>query len=170
MDSSRLSDLMREYCTSVMTDAKALYREEALENPAAFALPSRCQFAQNLEQAFLYIEQERFADSLPFLKKAVHIYPQMSSAVSQMIPYLEEQIRSPRQEITDEFRLLSTQVKQVLYDLVEKRQWEEAYGVADRLLSLLPDDLDVLRLKQVILRERRSTQNGLGGKMNGAVT
>ncbi len=170
VDSSRLSDLMREYCTSVMTDAKALYREEALENPAAFALPSRCQFAQNLEQAFLYIEQERFADSLPFLKKAVHIYPQMSPAVGQMIPYLEEQIRSPRQEITDEFRLLSTQVKQVLYDLVEKRQWEEAYGVADRLLSLLPDDLDVLRLKQVILRERRSTQNGLGGKMNGAVT
>ena len=170
VDSSRLSDLMRQYCTSLTADAKALYREEALENPAAFALPSRCQFAQNLEQAFLYIEQERFADSLPFLKKAVHIYPQMSPAVGQMIPYLEEQIRSPRQEITDEFRLLSTQVKQVLYDLVEKRQWEEAYGVADRLLSLLPDDLDVLRLKQVILRERRSTQNGLGGKMNGAVT
>ena len=35
------------------------------------------------------------------------------------------------------------------------QQWEEAYGVNAQLVTLLPDDLEILRLKQEILREGR---------------
>ena len=35
----------------------------------------------------------------------------------------------------------------------DAKQWDEAYGVAAKLLPLLPDDLEVLQMKQEILRQ-----------------
>ena len=49
--------------------------------------------------------------------------------------------------------LLGEQVKQILRGLINGGQWDEAYGVMEQLLSLLPDDLEVLQMKQEILRQ-----------------
>ena len=55
-------------------------------------------------------------------------------------------------KVSEEFQVLGKQVKQVLQGLVANEQWGEAYGVADQLLALLPGDLEVLKLKQEIIR------------------
>ena len=55
--------------------------------------------------------------------------------------------------VSEEFAALGRQVKQVLYGLMENKQWQEAYGVVNQLAALLPEDLEVLKLKQEILRQ-----------------
>lgn len=37
--------------------------------------------------------------------------------------------------------------------MIAQGQWEDAYGVVARFATILPDDREVLRLKQQILRE-----------------
>ncbi len=93
------------------------------------------------------------------MKDALHIYPKMSGTVGQLLRYLEEEIQSPKQAVPEEFMLLGEQVKQVLRGLIDGGQWTEAYGVMGQLLSLLPDDLEVLRMKQEILRQGAGIQN-----------
>ena len=77
----------------------------------------------------------------------------MSIAVSGLTKYLTEKLANPPQPVSEEFKVLGTQVKQMLYGLMENRQWADAYGVNSQLISLLPDDLEILRLKQEILRQ-----------------
>ena len=90
-------------------------------------------------------------DCIPLLKKALRIYPQLSVAVSHLSEYLENKIRTPGQYVSEEFIALSSQVKQMLFLFIENGQWQEALGVAEQLISLLPGDLEILRLKQEIL-------------------
>ena len=59
----------------------------------------------------------------------------------------------PISAVSEEFAALGRQVKQVLYGLMENKQWQEAYGVVNQLAALLPEDLEVLKLKQEILRQ-----------------
>ena len=83
----------------------------------------------------------------------------MSRAVGQLLGYLEEEMAKPQQAVSEEFAILGGQVKQVLRGLIDGGQWEEAYVVAGQLMSLLPEDLEVLRMKQEILKARSSDQN-----------
>ena len=75
----------------------------------------------------------------------------MSALIGRLTKLIDEQANRPQTTVSEEFAALGLQVKQVLYGLIENRQWVEAYGVAAQLASLLPDDLEVLRLKQEIL-------------------
>ena len=153
LEASRLRDLLMGYCESVLTDAQAVYKEEALAAPETYALPTRYRFASALINALNLIDAGKLIESFPFLKESLKIYPKMSGAVGQLLRYLEEEIQSPKQVITEEFMLLGEQVKQILRGLINGGQWDEAYGVMEQLLSLLPDDLEVLQMKQEILRQ-----------------
>ena len=105
-----------------------------------------------LKKALDHIDEGRFKDSLTLLKEGGLIYPQMSGAVSQLLRNLEEELEAQSKRAPEEFTVLGGQVKQVLRGLIEVKQWNEAYGVMEQLLPLLPEDLEVLRMKQEILR------------------
>ncbi len=152
LDSSRLVKLLNQYCTSVCTDATALYREEVLADPEAYALPTRYRFAVPLGKALRLIDNGEFIESFPYLKEALHVYPGMAGAVGQLVRYLEDEVQAPKRSVSEEFEMLGGQVKQVLRGLMKAGQWEEAYKVMGQLITLLPDDLEVLQMKQEILR------------------
>lgn len=152
LDPSRPAVLLRQYCESVITDAKALYRDEVLADPSAYALPETYRFAAAAGEALTLIEEGHFAEGIPLLKDAAYMCPRMSAAVSQFLRALDEQVLAPKQTVSEEFMILGGQVKQVILGLMEKGQWEEAYGVMAQLVPLLPNDLEVLRMKQLILR------------------
>lgn len=151
----KMIELLCQYCTSVCSESEMLYRDEALVDPVAYALPTRYRFAVIFKTALQLIEEKRMEDAFPVLADAVRVYPQMSAAVSRLLRYLEEQMMDSQQSVSEEFAILGAQVKQVLCGLIDGRQWEEAYSVATQLLSLLPDDLEVLRMKQEILNQRK---------------
>ena len=144
-----LAGVLQQYCRSVCSEAAALYRDEALADPEFYALPSRYRFAVMAGEALKFIDERRFAESFPLFKEAVRFYPEMSEAIGVLLRYLEKQIQTP--SVPEEFEILGGQVKQVLRGMIDKGQWTEAEGVMVQLLSLLPDDPEVLRMKQEIL-------------------
>lgn len=150
---SELVQLLHRYCDNLIAGAKKIYRDEVLYGSEIYALPSQYRFAFLTDKILGLIECGQFADCIPFLKETLRIAPGMSVIISQLSRYLTEQIETPPQTVSKEFELLGGQVKQVLTGLMENRQWQDAYGVTGRLVTLLPDDLEVLRMKQIILRE-----------------
>ena len=79
----------------------------------------------------------------------------MSAVVNNLVQYLRDQIQHPPRVVSEEFVQLGGQVKQALRGMIAQGQWEEAYGVAVRFAAILPDDREVLRLKQQILRREK---------------
>ena len=152
LEPSRPAVLLHQYCESVILDAETLYRPEVLADPETYAIPSQYRFAVAVCDALSAIDRGNLTDSGPLLKAAIQIYPKMSAAVNQLLRSLEEQIYLSSHTVPEEFTTLGDQIKQVLHELIENEQWEEAYGVTSQLIPLLPDDLEVLRMKQEILR------------------
>lgn len=167
LEYSELTELLHQYCASICTDALALYREEALSDPEGHALPTRYRFAVIMREALRMIEEGKIRDSFLFLKEAIHIFPKMSAAVSQLLRNLEEQVQTPTDPVPEEFQILGAQVKQVLRGLIDTRQWDDAYGVIAQLMPLLPNDLEVLRMKQEILRQDAGRPDDLEISNNG---
>lgn len=152
LESGRLLELMSEYCKSVREAARLLYKDEILQQPDSYVLPARYKFAVRIQNVLSLIESGSFAESIPLLTEALRICPQMSIAVSHLTEYLNEQLKALEQPVSEEFAVLGGQVKQVLYGLVEGRRWMDAYGVISQLVTLLPNDTEVLKLKQEIVR------------------
>lgn len=153
LEPAYIAELLAGYCESVIADAGMLYRKEILEDPDSYMLPAKYKFAVRIKETLGLIENGRIVECVPLLTEALHICPQMSGAVSHLTRYLNELIKNPPRPISEEFLSLGGQVKQMLFGLMENKQWNEAYGVSTQLVSLLPEDLEVLRLKQEILRE-----------------
>lgn len=152
LELGRFLELMEEYCNSVIRVAGMIYRDEILENQDSYLLPAQYKFAVRVMDIVKHIKNGDFGYSIPLLSEALHIYPQMSAAVSHMTNYLNEQMKAIHQPVSEEFAILGGQVKQVVSGLVDGGQWMEAYGVINQLITLLPDDTEVLRLKQEIVR------------------
>lgn len=150
-ETEQLMGFLRRYCESVCFEADALYKEEILSNPEYYALPYHFKFALFMERVLHSLENGSYGECVPLLKKAIHAYPQMSVIVGRVSEYLEEKMKTQKQPVSEEFAVLGKQVKQMLLGLMEAGQWQQAYGVAEQLSTLLPGDLDVLKLKQEIM-------------------
>ncbi len=150
-ETARLLELLKQYCGSVRREAEALYREDVLAVLDHYALPSRYKFVFMAEKVLANLESGKYEECITMLRDAIHAYPQMSGAISCLSDYMEEKMKEPP-KVSDEFQILGAQVKQVLQGLIANEQWGEAYGVADQLLALLPGDLEVLKMKQEIMR------------------
>lgn len=153
LEHTELVKLLGRYCEGFTTAAKKIYRDEVLSGSEAYILPSQYRFAFLIDKVLSLIEDGQFTGCIPLLKEAFHISPGMTIVVGQLTRHLTEQIEKPPKVVSEEFAALGKQVKGVLSGLMEKGQWEEAYGVTAQLIPLLPDDLEVLRMKQIILRE-----------------
>lgn len=153
LESSQMLKLLQEYCESMITCTKALYSDDVLSGKNSYMLPAQCIFAFTIDRVFNLIERKEYADCIPLLREAFRIYPKLTAVISQLIRYLTEQIQAPPTVESEEFAFLGTQVKAALLGIMKKSQWEEAYGLIEQLLFLLPDDLEVLRMKQEVLRQ-----------------
>lgn len=147
----QLAERLEQYCKSVVTEAKALYRSEILSGSGYYALPYRYKFAFLIKDVLDHLEKNDYKECVPLLEKAVRIFPQMLGVIGRLSKYLEGKLQAT-QPVSEEFEILGQQVKQMLYGLIEKEQWQEAFGVVNQLAALLPNDTEVLKLKQEILR------------------
>ena len=151
-ETAKLLELLKQYCSSVRCEAETLYKEEILTIPDYYALPSRYKFVFMAEKVLDNLENGKYEICIEMLRNAIHTYPQMSGAISCLSDYMEEKMKEPPRQVSEEFQVLGNQVKQVLLGLVANEQWGEAYGVAEQLAALLPGDLEVLKLKQEIMK------------------
>lgn len=149
---THLLELLEDYCQSIISDTTRIYRDEILNDLDSYVLPAQYKFAVRVQSVLQLMENEDYAGCIPLLAEALHLCPRLSVAVSGLTKYLTEKLANPPQPVSEEFKILGAQVKQMLYGLMKNGQWTDAYSVNTQLLSLLPDDLEVLRLKQNILR------------------
>lgn len=55
-------------------------------------------------------------------------------------------------QVSEEFITFGRQIKPAILGLIANEQWNEAYSMTEQLLTLLPDDPEVLEMRQEIMR------------------
>lgn len=153
LDGKELCEVAEQYAKSVVGYYRSLYKEELFREKMWFCLPVACQFSMLLADALESAKRWEFKEYAEFTKRAAHVCPQMSHVLGKLTGYVQKQIESPPTAGNPEFVALGIQVKASVWQMIEKKQYREAIAIIGQLETLLPGDLEVLRMKQRILRK-----------------
>ena len=148
----RLISMLDSFCEAVLHYYTSLYREEYFEGDMLFCLPSICQFGVAIRETLDMIEKENWQDAIKGLRTALDIHPGLSVLIKRLLDHVVMQSKETPQKAGGEFEVLGRQIKEVLGGMIERREYVQAEPIMEQLLTLLPDDLEVLKMKQVMLQ------------------
>ena len=127
LNGKALMDALNEYFQCVQDYYRAQYRDDMFEGERLSLLPKDCRFALMAQDALAKIDEGASAEG-------ARLFTETIAGAS------------------DEFAQLAVQMKEAVQGIIANRQHKEALAVIEQLLPLLPNDLDILKLRQKALR------------------
>ena len=77
----------------------------------------------------------------------------MTSVIREVIRQMTVKANTPVQNTGAEFQMLAQQMKEALESMIANGQYVEALPVILQLSPLLPEDLELLRMRQHVLQQ-----------------
>ncbi|HIS61311.1 MAG TPA: glycosyltransferase [Candidatus Scybalomonas excrementigallinarum] len=146
MSGDELKKLLDYYTEQICDYYNIIYRKEMLKEEYRYLLHPEYAFSLYYQEAW----KEGF-DQITSLKKAKDAYPRMLVVIKRLMEHLLREYDRVHSSITPEFQQLGEQVKEQVRQMMQIGQYETALPIVSQLVQLMPNDLEVLRLKQNIL-------------------
>lgn len=140
-----------EYCRCIQAFYKGQYREMMFEEKSRYLLPSDCRMALTVQDALEHWTQGKLTETVRLFRQALKIYPQITGIIREVLRLLKNETAGPPQTAGAEFEQLAVQMKAALNGMVQRGQYKEAMSVLSQLLPLLPNDMELLKLWQLLL-------------------
>lgn len=142
---------LEQYARCIADYYQEQYQESMFTKELRYLLPADCRMALVVLEALEYWERGQLVETVRLFRSALKIHPQMTGVVLEMLRHLKNEIEQPAMAVGGEFEQLAVQMKMVLRTMIESGQYQEAEGVLDQLLPLLPGDMELLKLQQMLL-------------------
>ena len=84
-----------------------------------------------------------------------HIYPEMTGVIIELTRQAVYRMNDPAKHADAEFLQLAGRMKDTLRTLMASGQTAQAAAILDQLLPLLPDDLELIRIRQEVIRRTK---------------
>ena len=154
LNGKALMDALNEYFQCVQDYYRAQYRDDMFEGERLSLLPKDCRFALMAQDALAKIDEGASAEGARLFTETISLYPPLAGVVREAIRQVASSTDAPDTNAgaSDEFAQLAVQMKEAVQGIIANRQHKEALAVIEQLLPLLPNDLDILKLRQKALR------------------
>ncbi len=146
-----LKKQLKAYARCIHSFYRAQYREEMFAGDCRRLLPSECRLALVILEAMESWREGQTVETLRFFREALKIHPRMTGVILEMLRFLQNEMRYPSAGAGPEFEGLALQMKAALKAMVESRQYRETLQVVNQLLPLLPEDLELLKIQQILI-------------------
>lgn len=143
---------LEEYSGCLLQFYHMQYREDLFYEENRIFLPEDCRFALLVSEALENMEQIEFAKAIRLFRKAIRYCPAMTSVIREVIRQISVKAETPVQNTGEEFQMLARQMKEVLRTMIDNADYVQALSIIQQLSPLLPEDLELLRMRQNILR------------------
>ena len=141
-----------KYVHCILLFYKKQYCEEMFKAESHNLLPKDCRFALYVSEALKKMELAEYPEAIRLFRKALRFYPAMAGVIREVIRHLSGEITLTVQNTNEEFLALAQQMKEALKTMIDNRQYAEALPIILQLSPLLPKDLELLRIRQKVLR------------------
>lgn len=149
----KLPEAFDDYCRYIIQFYQLLYQEDMFDKKKREQLPEECQFAFLACEALDEINNMDYPTAVRLFRLALRKYPAMTGVINELIRQMNKSLDNPAQNAGNEYQQLAVQLKSALSDLAEQGKYTEAMSILPQLVSLLPEDLELLRIKQRLLKE-----------------
>ena len=146
-----LLEALEAYAQCIQSYYEGQYQASMFEESSCSLLPADCRMALAILEALENWKQGKLADTLRLFRTALKIYPQMTGVVREVLRLLKNEIDHPAPAAGPEFEQLAVQMKAALKAMIQAGQYHEAMPVLTQLLSLLPNDMELLKIQQLLL-------------------
>ncbi len=143
----------KEYSGYVLQFYHIQYCEEMFDHENRILLPKDCRFALYVAEALEKIECGEFLRAVRLFRRAIQFYPEMTGVIREVIRQISAKAENSVQNSGEEFQMLAQQMKSALYTMLDSREYVQAFQVIQQMSTLLPEDLELLRMRQNILCE-----------------
>lgn len=147
-----LESLLDEYCKTINSFYKEQYHKSMFSDRNKHLLPKDYQFASLAYASLEKIKQKNFPEAIRLLRSSLSFKPEMTGAVNEVIRQMKNQADDPSRDAAGEYQSLAIQLKQAVSSLINQGMYQEAFSTLPQLTALLPADLELLRIKQNLLR------------------
>lgn len=144
---------LKQYAQSIADYYQRQYQETMFTKEMGYLLPADCRLALVVLEALERWEQGQLVETIRLFRSALKIQPRITGVVLEILRHLKNEIEQPAPVTGGEFEQLAVQMKIVLRTMIEGGQYQEAEGVLAQLLSLLPGDMELLKLQQMLLAQ-----------------
>lgn len=149
---NELTNILKEYCECMLGFYRGIYKESMFcKEENIGLLPKDCRFALVMLKALEQIEKKQMAEAVSLLRKAMQLLPEMKRIVREIVMQVETEMANPVPNM--ELEQLAVQMKAALREMEKNHQCREALPVVEQLLTVLPNDLDFLKIRQALLRK-----------------
>lgn len=146
------TDLLTEYCRTILQFYQEQYKENLFEEESRKFLPKEYQFALLASNSLKKIEKNEFTEAVQLFHSSLQYKPEMTGVINEMLRLMKKWIDNPVKNSSEEYQMLAIQLKTALTSLIEQSMYTEAMSIIPQLTTLLPTDLELLRIKQQLLR------------------
>ncbi len=147
IEDSELLTQIRQYCQWVKEYTVSVYSEQIFASKNSSFMPPDYRFATQMEQIFQDWENSNYPQVLKGLREVINIYKPLCGVIRRLLSMISDEINQP-EPTNPEFLTLASQVKQTVQYLLQENRCEEALPLVEQLSTLLPKDLEVVRLRQ----------------------
>ncbi len=147
IEDSELLAQTKQYCQWVKEYTVSVYSEQIFASKDSSFTPPDYRFALRMEQIFQDWEDCNYPQVLKGLRDVINIYKPLCGVIRRLLSMISEEINQPA-PTNPEFLALANQVKQTVQYLLQENRCEEALPLIQQLSTLLPKDLEVVRLRQ----------------------
>ncbi len=144
---------LKEYSGYILQFYRIQYRDEMFLDKKRILLPKDCRFALYVWEALEKMEHAEFPEAVRLFRKALRFFPGMTSVIREVIRQMSVKMSTSVQNTGEEFQALAGEMKAALRTMINGGQYAEALTVILQLSPLLPEDLELLRMRQNVLQK-----------------
>lgn len=146
-------NILKDYTQCILSYYREQYNMEMFQNDKCGLLPKECRFGLLLSEALQKLDMMEYSETVRLLSLALPLNTAMTGVVREFIRLAADMIDNPASNTGGEFMNLASQMKAALNTMLQNRQFSEAVPVMQQLCVLLPDDLELLRMRQRLFLE-----------------
>ncbi len=147
---------LTEYCLCIGEFYKGLYRDEWMGEEMNVFLPADYRFACRMLKALEELKRARLPEAVRLAGEAFHIYPDMTGIITELFRQAARRSDATVQRAGEEFLQLAGQMKGTLRTLTDTGQTAQAMEILDQLLPLMPEDQELIWIRQDLIRRMKS--------------
>lgn len=171
-----LTGTLKAYCQCISEFYRGMYRAELFGADTFRFLPADCRSAQIMLRALEELDQEHMEEAVRLLGDAYHANPDMTGVITELFRQAARRMDDTALRAGGEFRQLAEQMKATLhtlldgvrppegqalrgapgYLLADQDQMAQAAEILNQLLPLMPEDVEMIRIRQELIRRAKS--------------
>lgn len=150
-----LLQTLETYAECLRDFYQSQYQESMFHGDSRCLLPADCRMALTVLEGLEAWEQGNLAETIRRFREILKIYPRMTGVIREVLRLLKNEVEHPAPAAGAEFQQLAVQMKAALRGMIENGQYTEAMSVLSQLIPLLPGDMELVKMQQILLEKVR---------------